>query len=337
MNRSATETGRERRKGSWGRIWRRVLRGGMWAGVVLGVVAVVATWVWWRAEPRAEQGSQGVNGLWARHQWVGEAHSAQEYRALADTLPRGEISDVFFHVGPLDPDGSIPPSRYAHARELLGALERLAPGVRAQAYIGQVTRQGAGPLDLTRRDVRDRIVATARGFLELGFDGIHYDIEPVYPDDDEFLDLLGRTHDLTTRRGGVLSVSLEQLELVNGTQAVAAAVLPDVHYPPRPTRTFLEGVASRVDQVAIMAYDTELPADWLVGWHFAWQAEHVTKLIGDQVTLLVGVPTYAQGQPFPWAENLNGAPVLRRALRSRSLLGWMTPRGGGSPPICLSP
>jgi hypothetical protein len=268
---------------------------------------VAATWVWWRAAPSVEQHSRGVNALWARHQWVGEAHSKREYGALAELLRRGEISDVFFHVGPLDADGAIPPSRYAHARALLAAMERLAPGVRAQASIGQVTKQGNGPLDLTDEVVRDRIVRTAQSFLDLGFGGIHYDIEPVYPVDREFLDLLGRTHDLTTSRGVVLSVSLEQLELVNGMQRVAAALLPDIHYPPRPSRSFLEQVARRVDQVAIVAYDTELPMDWLVGRHYAWQAKHVTELIGDQTTVFMGVPTYTQGQPFPWAENLRSA------------------------------
>jgi hypothetical protein len=300
---------RERHQGR-GRIWRWLLRAAVWGGsalVVVVAVVVAATWVWWRAAPSTEQGSRGVNGLWARHQWVGQAHSQAEYRVLANTLRQGEISDVFFHVGPLDPDGSIPPGRYAHVAALLAAMDRLAPGVRAQAWVGQVTRQGAGPLDLDRQAVRDRIVRTATMLLDLGFDGIHYDLEPVYPVDGKFLELLDRTHELTRGRGAVLSVSLEQLERVNGLQTVAAAVLPDVHYPPRPSRAFLERVARRVDQVAIMAYDTELPADWLVGRHFAWQAEHVTELVGDQVTVFIGVPTYAQGQPFPWAENLRSA------------------------------
>ncbi len=62
---------------------------------------------------------------------------------------------------------------------------------------------------------------------------------------------------------------------------------------------FLEQVARRVDQVAIMAYDTELPADWLVGRHFAWQAEHVTELVGDQVTVFIGAPSYAEGAALP--------------------------------------
>ena len=162
---------RERHSGGGRRIRRGLVRAGAWAGGVLGgvvAVVVVATWVWWWPAPSAGQGSRGVNALWARHQWVGQGHSDGEYRALADTLRRGEISDVFFHVGPLDPDGSIPPGRYTHAAELLAAMDRLAPGVRAQAYVGQVTRQGAGPLDLTRLAVRDRIVGTARTLLDLG-------------------------------------------------------------------------------------------------------------------------------------------------------------------------
>jgi hypothetical protein len=308
----------ERRGGRIRRVGRRLLRVASWAAALLLVTATVViagTWLWWRAAPAAAQRSHGVNALWARHQWVGQAHSEQQYRALAETLRRGQVSDVFFHAGPLDRDGSVPPGRYAHARELLAALHRLAPEVRAQAYLGQVARRGGGPLDLTRQVVRDRIVATAGTLLELGFQGIHYDIEPVYPDDAPFLALLDRTHALTRGRGAVLSVSLEQLELVNGGQAVAHAVLRGGHYPPRPSRAFLRRVAARVDQVAIMAYDTGLPADWLVGRHFAWQAEHVTRLIGDQVTVFIGVPTYTQGQPFPWAENLRSAiRGVRRGL-----------------------
>jgi hypothetical protein len=288
----------------------RVLRAASWAAAVLVLVAAVVlagNWVWWRAEPSAGQRSRGVNALWARHQWVGRPHDEREYRALAETLRAGEISDVFFHVGPLDPDGSIPPKRYAHARELLAALRRLAPGVRAQAYIGQVTRRGGGPLDLASQPLREHVVGTASSFLDLGFQGIHYDIEPVYPDDAGFLDLLDRTHRVTQGRGAVLSVSIEQLELVNGLQTVAGALLRGVHYPPRASRAFLERLARRVDQVAIMTYDTGLPADWLVGRHFAWQAEHVTELVGDQVTVFIGVPTYTQGQSFVWAENLRSA------------------------------
>src|SRR4051794_10386603 len=103
------------------------------AAVLLCAVAVLfaRTWFEWQREPAAHGGS--ANGLWARHQWAGLPHTEAEYAALAGTLARNRITDVFFHVGPLDGDGNIPASRYGHAAELLAAMRRLAPAGRAPA------------------------------------------------------------------------------------------------------------------------------------------------------------------------------------------------------------
>ena len=295
-----------------------MLRALAWTGVVLAgvlLVLVAATWLWWLGDPPAEQHSRGVNAVWAGHHWVGEAHSEQEYAELVRHLDEAGISDVFFHVGPLDAAGTVPPGRYAHVRELLAAMHRLAPGIRVQAYLGQVERRGGGPLDLDDVQVRRRIVQTAAGFLDLGFGGIHYDIEPIYPDDRSFLDLLARTRDLTRPRGAVLSVSMEQLELVPGAQAVVSRLVGRYHDA---TRAYLRAVAARVDQLAIMTYDTGLPADWLYGWFTAWQTEQVVRLVGDRVTVFIGVPTYTQGHPLgfhPGAENVrSGLRGVRKGL-----------------------
>jgi spore germination protein YaaH len=105
-------------------------------------------------------------------------------------------------------------------------------------------------------------MGTAERFLDLGFGGIHYDLEPIYPGDRSFLDLLTRTRTLTLRHGAVLSVAIEQLELVPGTQEVASRLVRNYHDLTRP---YLRLIAARVDQVAVMTYDTGLPADWLDG------------------------------------------------------------------------
>jgi spore germination protein YaaH len=105
-------------------------------------------------------------------------------------------------------------------------------------------------------------MGTAERFLDLGFGGIHYDLEPIYPGDRSFLDLLTRTRTLTLRHGAVLSVAIEQLELVPGTQEVASRLVRNYHDLTRP---YLRLIAARVDQVAVMTYDTGLPADWLYG------------------------------------------------------------------------
>jgi hypothetical protein len=281
----------------------------------VGTVAAVslATWVWWLGDPSPSQRSRGANALWAAHTWVGDRHTDAEYREFARLLREGEISDVFFHAGPFEADGSVRPDRVRHAADLLRAMGDLAPGARPQAYLGQVERRGGGPLDLRDAAVRRRVVATAGEFLDMGFGGIHYDIEPIYPGDGEFLELLAETRRLTRARGAVLSVAVEQLEVVPGAQRALGGL--GYHHP---TRGWLRAVAARVDQVAVMTYDTALPADWLFGAHMAWQTQQVVEAIGGDVTVFMGVPTYGKGR-FPgyygWAETVrSGVRGVRKGL-----------------------
>ncbi|MGI5322221.1 hypothetical protein ACQEVR_07625 [Actinomadura nitritigenes] len=289
---------------------RGALRWAGWAAAyVLGLVALTlaGAWTWWQPEPEA-RGTE-ANALWARHQWVGEPHTDAEYRALAELLKQNRITDVFFHAGPLEADGTVPAVKYRYAKQLNAAVHKYAPGVRTQAYLGQIrTVDGKGVIELDDTGVRVRVVNTAATFLDLGFDGIHYDFEPIYPDDRAFLALLQKTRELTRSRGRLLSVALEQPTLVDAAQPVYKALLPRTgpwHYPPRPTDAFLRKVARRVDQVAIMTYDVSLPTRSLAGWHFARHTRHTLELIGDQVTVFMGVPTYRP--MMDWAENLTVA------------------------------
>jgi hypothetical protein len=99
-------------------------------------------------------------------------------------------------------------------------------------------------------------------------------------------------------------------------------------YPPRVTPTWLRRIADRVDQVAVMTYDTAvLPADWLVGLFFAHPAPRVVELIGDRATVFIGVPTYDEGVAFPWAENLRSA--IRGARRGLGALDRPPARPAG--------
>ncbi|WP_157610486.1 hypothetical protein [Spirillospora albida] len=281
-----------------------------WAiAYVAGLMALVlaGAWVWWQPDPKA--GGTEANALWARHQWVGESHTEEEYRAFGELLKRHRITDVFFHAGPFEPDGTVPESRHRNARRLIAALREHAPGVRAQAYLGQIrVVEDEGVIDLDDPAVRARVLKTDEKFLDLGFDGIHYDFEPIYPDDESFLELMERTRELTRARGRLLSVALEQPPLFDRLQPVYKALVPrtgTVHHPPRPTKEFLRAVADRADQVAIMTYDVSLPTRSLAGWHFARHTRATLETIGDRVTVFMGVPTY---RPLmEWAETLDVA------------------------------
>jgi hypothetical protein len=161
------------------------------------------------------------NSLWAQHSWVGGTHSDCEYRTFARQIRQLGLTDVFFHAGPFRPDGTVAPDGHEHARALVDALHDLVPGVRLQAYLGQVEGTGPEDLDLSDPAKRERVVTTAAEFLDLGFDGIHYDVEPIRNGDQRFIDLFDRTRSVTGPRDAVVSVAVEE-RLVD----------PDSGFPP---------------------------------------------------------------------------------------------------------
>lgn len=251
--------------------------------------------------------SEGPNAVWARHHWVGKSHDENEYKTFFDTLKRNRITDVYFHVGPwLEIDGGISPQKYEFAHELVSNARALYPDLRIHAWIGQMTNQGSGSLDLSSMEVRKNIVKTAKIFVDLGFDGIHYDFEPVYSGNTAFIDLLKRTQSMTSSKNRLLSIASGQVEIVPHSSRFFQAVAPDASIW---TKDYFAEVSKHVNQIAVMLYDTGLPADWLYGMYVKKQVKTLVPLIGDETTLFIGVPTYENNRMGhrPWAENIEAS------------------------------
>jgi hypothetical protein len=291
---------------AWAR-WRLRLRRLVRLAVVAVVVAVAAlgaalagAFAWSLPSPSAGSRSVGVNALWARHSWAGEAHGEDELDAFAARLREGGISDVFAHVGPLGGDGSLAPDRHPGGAALVAGLHRRVPGLRVQAQLD-------GPVRLAEPAVRDRAVAAAEGLLADGFDGVHYDLRAARPGDPAFLDLLTRTRVVTGGRGAVLSVALDAL-------APHPALAPLLG---RPDDAALDAVADRADQLVLRTDGSGLPtASAFAAWQ-AWQTERAAAVVGDRATLFVTVSTdpVDGGGHHPWAESMaSGLHGLRRGL-----------------------
>jgi hypothetical protein len=274
--------------------------------VIAGMALLVAAYGFFAYSPAAAPGEKGPNALWAAHAWVGRAHAQKEYGALVDELRRHRISDVFFHVGPLSGDGAIPRRKYPNAADLIAEIKARAPAIRLHAWIGQVERRGGGPLDIADLATRARIVQTAADFVDLGFDGIHYNIEPIYSGDPNILALLEETAPVTRDRGKLLSLASDELSPFPGAEFLARLV---VFRAGLWSADYYRAVAARVDQVAVMMYDTALPFDWLYGSAVAWETYRLVDLLGSTVTLFIGIPSYEDRRPGfdPEAENLTSA------------------------------
>ncbi|MEZ0072200.1 hypothetical protein ABH927_001537 [Planotetraspora sp. GP83] len=270
---------------------KRVIR---WTAVALavplalGLAAAAALRLQFTGSPAAWAKTTGHDALWMGHAWVDGRRTAADVDALAVRLRDSGIRDVYVHSGPLGYDGTLRPDRYLNAGNFLKWWRERLPGVRVSAWLGQsVNDNGKKHLDLADPEARGRIVAGAKALTELGFDGVHYDFEPVSDGDPAFLSVLRETRQAIGPR--LLTVATQQIE-----------PFPGVRYPFRLigghdkywTPGYFRQVADLTDQVAIMTYDSWTPLQTLYGGYVVRQAKLAMEIVPEHKTVLIGAPAY---------------------------------------------
>lgn len=239
--------------------------------------------------------TRGRDALWLGHAWVDGRKDAGDLAALKRRLRGTGVRDLYVHTGPLEHDGTLRADRYPRAAWLLRAVERELPGVRTQAWLGDVLaygdERGGSGKGLRLADPRSRraVVGSARQVLDAGFDGVHFDLEPLRSDDGDYLRLLDRLRPAVRERRGVLSVAAHQIDPLPGTHTVSAAVRGRGKWW---TQRYFGQVARRVDQIAVMSYDTALPLESLYGGYVAQQTALALEVAPEKVDLLMGLPFY---------------------------------------------
>jgi hypothetical protein len=240
--------------------------------------------------------NSGHNAVWLEHAWAGQAHTPNEYDALAQHLTSEQVTYVFAHVGPLDSDGSIPPDRAPFARALADALHSRMPEVRVLAWIGQLEAASGQPADqvvnLDDSAVRTRIATTAAHFTGAErYDGVHFDIEPILNNNARFLDLLDATR-AALPPGAALSVAAQKWapSATLATWAHSAG-----HADAWWTSYYYAAVASHADQIVVMDYNTAMPTAQLYALFVKQQVQHILEAVRaarHPPQVLIGIPTY---------------------------------------------
>ncbi|MER5866554.1 hypothetical protein [Kitasatospora sp. NPDC002040] len=272
--------------------WQKVLLPAV-LGLVLLLVpvasAAAALRLQYAGEPSTEARTRGRDALWLGHAWVDGRKGEADVEGLTRLLAGTGIRDLYVHTGPLEFDGSLRANRYPRAAQFLAEVHRAMPGVRVQSWLGQEVAPEKPGLHLDRPETVDRIVAAAGQVLDAGFDGVHYDMEPVRPGTAGFLTLLDRTHALTTARGVPFSVAAPQIDPLPGLHRITTGVTGHGKWWPQ---SYFAEVARRVDQVALMSYDTGMPLESLYGGYVAQQTTLALEVTPPQVDLLMGLPAY---------------------------------------------
>lgn len=236
------------------------------------------------------------NAIWLEHAWVQEEKPIPEIERLISVLGEHHIKHIFVHVGPLESDGRIPVDRFKAAKRFLDIARIYTDKLKFQAWMGQIRNK----LNLKDPHVRKNIVDTALFMTqEIGFDGIHYDIEPVFNGDDDFLALLKETKEALPKEK-TLSTALSELI----PEKFIRLVSPFMTLKNFNSELFYEDVLELTDGVAVMTYESGIQRDWLYRYFVKNQVIWVTRLT-QKKKIWIGIPTYEKGDSFfPEAENV---------------------------------
>ena len=273
------------------RLWRNRR---LWAG--LAALFCLVCFAHWRWQPgltiRDGRDNLGRNAIWLGHGWLGadswfgsetektRFRSISNIEQLARKCRENGIRDLYPHLAPTQDSGAVAASDDAQIERLLDHTK----GLRVLPWIGGRMNKHIAPRDAA---TASRFVASVGALMRRHprLAGVHLNVEPWKSGDAGMLQLLEQLR-AELPPGKILSVS---------------------GYPPQsefyPLRlawseNYYRAVASRVDQIAVMLYDSSLHDAKMYQWFVARWAGKVLDWTRDSHTeILFGVPTYGAAGP----------------------------------------
>ncbi len=262
----------------------------LWKITILGVLAVLLLFFWiffigFSANRPGSFYNKNHNAIWIGHKWVGEKSADKDVLELVSNLKKHGFDTVFVHSGPLKQNGRIDPETYQYAMAFLEKAREYDDEIQYQAWLGQLRKK----IDLQDEDVRQNVANTSMILTEMvGFDGIHFDVEPVWDGDIDFIKTLEKTREVMSE-DKVISVALAEfipqsfIWLTNKIHKFEK-YNSEVNY---------ENVGEFADQIVVMTYDTGFKDRWIYEWFVREQTIWVTDLY-DEKEVFIGIPTYEE-------------------------------------------
>ncbi|MFJ8492307.1 hypothetical protein ACIRBZ_28750 [Streptomyces sp. NPDC094038] len=272
------------------------------------LIAETALRINYAGDPKAGTYSRNRDALWLGHAWVDGRRTDADVTALAARLADTGIRDLYVHAGPLEHNGTLPKSAYPKARWLITAVHRKLPGVRVQAWLGdELAPEKPNAMHLEKEATRDAVVESTRQIVAAGFDGVHFDLEPLHSGDRNYLALLDALRPATP----LLSVAAHQIDPLPAFHSFWGTV---TGHPKWWSQEYFGQVARRVDQIAVMSYDTMQPLQSLYGGYVAQQTSLALEVTPTGTDLLMGLPFYHENRFGHWA-HAETVPAAVRGVR----------------------
>jgi hypothetical protein len=162
--------------------------------------------------------------------------------------------------------------------------------------------------------VRKNVVDQAEILTKMiGFDGVHFDIEPVWDGDLDFIKLLEETREVL-KDEKIISVALAEF-IPNYILKTWGRFYEFKNYN---SETNFENVGKYADQIVVMVYDTSLSKDWLYRFLVKEQCIWVSRLFKNK-DIFIAIPSYDdETEAFdPLTENIeNGLKGIIAGLNN---------------------
>lgn len=298
-----------RRRRTWVRWVRRTALGLVLVVVLPLLAGEIALRVNYTGDPADGTYTRDKDAVWLGHAWVDGRKKDADLTALARRLESTGMRDLYVHSGPLEHDGTLPESAYPRARWFIDAMHRAAPGIRVQAWLGDVlASEGPNGMRLELPETRAAVVGSARQILAVGFDGVHFDLEPLHSGDRNYLTLLDSLRPVTRAQGAQLSIAAHQIDPVPAFHSFWNAL---TGHPKWWSQEFFGQVARRVDQIAVMSYDTIQPLESTYGGYVAQQTALALEVTPQSTDLLMGLPFYHENRFGHWNHAETAAAAVR--------------------------
>ncbi|MFE2458424.1 glycosyl hydrolase family 18 protein [Streptomyces sp. NPDC059402] len=273
------------------------------------LTAETALRVTYMGDPADGTHTRNRDAMWLGHAWVDGRKKDADLTALARSLKTTGIRDLYVHTGPMEHDGTLPESLYPRARWLIDGVHRELPGVRVQAFLGDVlATEGPDGMRLDNAATRAAVVDSARQVLDVGYDGVHLDLEPLHSGDRNYLSLLDDVRAVTRARDAQLSVAAHQIDPLPALHSVFGLF---TKHPKWWSQEYFGQVARRVDQIAVMSYDTAQPLEGTYGGYVAQQTSLALEVTPPTTHLLMGLPFYYESNFDHWGHAETVAAAVR--------------------------
>ena len=281
--------------------WRKLLTGFL---LIIGVIVARGCVFRPSTDFPGSHFNRGNNAIWLGVEWVNENHAPGEITTLADHLRQRQIRTVFVYSSYWRADGEFSAS-YEYAGAFVASLKQTYPELRVLAWIGLPLKNtgssNAYHVNLSDPATRQKIVTFCTDIVsEADFDGIHLDPEPIRSGDDDVLALLDEMR-AALPPDTMLSIAARRIW----------PVYPDTPWPLIGRVAWRGGyyrqIGARVDQMAVMVYDSGLPLAWMYRQWVTFEVVSISRALeGIDVELLIGIPTSEEATDthHPGAENM---------------------------------